>query len=84
MRKLQVKIIVIDANNHIRLALDRELQQMIKTSPSFQISFWRGDPDDRMFNEIEREFHTCRRHAWTARAEKRGSNPVCSGCESAV
>jgi hypothetical protein len=71
MRKSSVETREIDANNCVRLPLQRQAEQLRKDTPKFEvISQYLGDASDRVGSHIQRKVNARGGHLWAAGAKK--------------
>src|SRR5690242_16423598 len=61
----------IHTNNHVRLSVQRQLEQLVEQSPEFEIvSDDIIQADHRMLGHVKSQLNACGRHPGTARAKK--------------
>ena len=71
LTETQVEPAVIHADDHIRLALDGQRQQLVEQPPEYKIFFQNiRDADDRVLRQVERLFHAGGGHLGPACAEE--------------
>jgi len=70
-RESQIEPAVVHANDDVRLARDGQLEQLAEQAAEFAVFFEHVRyADDRVWGEIEGEFHPRGGHAGSAGAEK--------------
>ena len=73
LTKAQIESAEINADDHVRFALNRQREQLVEQPLEFQNIFQHiGNANDRMLRHIKRQFHANGGHLRAARAEEDG------------
>ena len=75
LAEAQVEPAVIHADDHVRLAFDRQREQLVEQPPKFEIFFQHvRDADDRVLRQVEGQFHAGGGHLRPPAPKKTGAD----------